>query len=290
MDIELHQLDLRYQDLRKRHPQRERQLLASLAEVGQQLPIVGVMAQGRFVVIDGYKRVRALKRLARDTVRATPWDIEEAEALLLERLMRRAGEDALEQAWLLVEMHQRFGLSCDELARRFDRSKSWISRRLALVRELPATIQEQVRSGAIAAHAAMKYLVPLARGNAVVAEQLAAAVAPLKLSTRQVGQLYSGWQEGTQRTRELILTHPEVYLRAQQDVQRVSLQSPIGLLVAELGSLAGIARRARKRVEPGFFAGLTAAERGELDGAIEQTRRDTDRLFQRFTQEVADAR
>ena len=50
---------------------------------------------GRFVVIDGYKRVRALRRLSQDAVRATAWEVTEVEALLLERLMRTAGEDAL---------------------------------------------------------------------------------------------------------------------------------------------------------------------------------------------------
>ena len=118
MELEIQQLELRYQDLRRRDPKRERQLLASLAESGQQLPIVVVLAEAP-IVIDGYKRVRALKRLARDTVAAMAWDVGEAEALLLERLMRTGGEDALEQAWLLMELHQRFGLAGEELARQY---------------------------------------------------------------------------------------------------------------------------------------------------------------------------
>jgi len=72
-------------------------------------------------VIDGYKRVRALKRLARDTVRASDWQMPEVEALLLERRLRCASEDALDQAWLLAALQERFGLSLDELARRFGR-------------------------------------------------------------------------------------------------------------------------------------------------------------------------
>jgi hypothetical protein len=49
-----------------------------LAEIGQQLPIVVVVSEAsRFIVIAGYKRVRALKRLARDTLRATVWEIPE---------------------------------------------------------------------------------------------------------------------------------------------------------------------------------------------------------------------
>ena len=75
MDLELHQLELRYQQLRTRDPRRERQLTASLAEVGQLMPIVVVAgdADGHYVVVDGYKRVRATRRLRQDTVRATRW-------------------------------------------------------------------------------------------------------------------------------------------------------------------------------------------------------------------------
>src|SRR5437879_5191494 len=121
MDIELGQLDMRYEGLRTRQPRRERALVASLAELGQQLPIVVVAGGegGRRVVIDGYKRIRAMRKLARDTVVATRWEVDEAQALLLARQLRCAdGESALEQGWLLREMRVRFGQSVEELGRR----------------------------------------------------------------------------------------------------------------------------------------------------------------------------
>ncbi len=71
MDLEFHQLDRRYEDLRLRRPERERRLLASLCEQGQQVPIVVVKAQGSYRVIDGFQRLRCLQRLGADTVRAT---------------------------------------------------------------------------------------------------------------------------------------------------------------------------------------------------------------------------
>ena len=164
MELEFHQLVLRYERLKVVRPEPERRLLASLAEVGQQVPIVVVKqaadpsADG-FVVIDGYKRVRALRRLGRDTVAAGCWPGEEAEALIATRLMQTAEpETALEQSWLLAELHERFALSLEELARRFSHSVSWVSRRLALVHELPDSIQEQVRRGEMGAHGAAKYL------------------------------------------------------------------------------------------------------------------------------------
>ena len=288
MELELHQLELRYEALRKRAPVAERQLLGSLAEIGQQLPIVVVGEAQRFVVIDGYKRVRALKRLARDTVRATGWQMPEVEALLLERSMRCASEDAFDQGWLLAELRARFGLSLEELARRFERNKSWVSRRLALVQILSATIQESVRTGTLAAHAAMKYLVPLARANATAATRLAEAITPFKPTSREVGALYAGWQSGTARTRELILATPQVYLQAQATQEPVP-PSATQRGLNDLGALAGIARRARRAIEQGLLQQLTSCERTEVEQSVARTRADVERLFERFDLEAGHA-
>ena len=83
MDLEFHQIDLRNDGLRVRRPEKERRLLGSLSDAGQQMPIVVVKdaAPGRYLVIDGFKRVRALLHLRQDTVRATLWDLSEAEAV-----------------------------------------------------------------------------------------------------------------------------------------------------------------------------------------------------------------
>lgn len=285
MELELHQLELRYALLRKRAPAVERALLGSLAEIGQQLPIVVVSEAARFIVIDGYKRVRALQRLSRDTVRATQWQLSEVEALLLERRMRCASEDVFDQAWLLSQLQERFGLSLEELARRFERNKSWVSRRLALIQMLPVSIQERVRAGTLAAHAAMKYLVPLARANAAAATQLSAAIIALQPTSREIGALYAGWQSGTARTRELILASPQVYLQAQAAQEPAPLSATQRWL-NDLGALAGIARRARRPLEQGMLQQLLAAERLEVELAVARSKADVARLFERFDREA----
>jgi len=88
------------------HPGRQRRLLASLAESGQQTPIVVVAVVGqpdRYVVIDGHKRITALQQLGRDKVEAVVWPMSEAEAVVLDRSMRLSEhETALEVggSWL----------------------------------------------------------------------------------------------------------------------------------------------------------------------------------------------
>ena len=133
MQLEFRQLERRLEHLRAHRPERQQRLLASLAASGQQTPIIVIATDepSRYLLIDGYRRVRALEQLGRDTVEAVVWSLSEAEALFLDRSMR-AGEQAtaLEEGWLLAEMSERFGYDQEELGRRFDRSVSWVSRRM----------------------------------------------------------------------------------------------------------------------------------------------------------------
>ncbi len=294
MDLEFQQLDLRYEELRPRSPSRERRLLASLAEVGQQAPIVVVRgAEGaRSIVIDGYKRVRLLKRLHHDVVKATAWDLGEAEALLLERMLRAGESDsALEQGWFLRELRERFALSGAELGQRFGRTESWVSRRLGLVAELPDGVQRHVRSGAICAHAAMKYLVPLARANRLDAERLSDAVAPLSLTTRQMGVVHAAWSGANLKTRELILKDPTLVLRAHEEAQRT--KEPAATLaqqvLQELGALTGLVGKVGQRVRRGELGTLLAPERAEVRHVYSQTRREMLRWLKRMDKELEDA-
>src|SRR5213082_2582187 len=218
MQLEFHQLDRRYEFLRVRNPQRQQQLLVSLAATGQQTPIIVVAVADqpdRYLVIDGCQRIAALEQLGRDTVEAVIWPMSEAEALVLERSMRLSERDtALEQGWLLAELEQRFGYSMDDLARRFDRSTSWVSRRLALVELLPKMIQQKVRMGEIPAHVAMKYLVPVARANIEDCQRMADAFARHRFTSRQAGQLYAAWRDASPQIRQRILEEPQLFLKA----------------------------------------------------------------------------
>lgn len=222
MQLEFHQLERRWEHLRVRQPQRQRRLMASLAESGQQTPIVVVLSTGereRYLVIDGYKRIAALEQLGRDTIEATVWAMSAAEALLLEWTLRcTPQESALEQGWLLVEMEQSFGYGLEELARRFDRSVSWASRRLALVELLPESIQQQVREGKLGAQLAMKYLVPVARVSLEDCVRMASTFVQQHCNTREAGQLYAAWREGSRVVRQRILAEPELFLKTQRQV------------------------------------------------------------------------
>ena len=163
-----------------------------------------------------------------------------------------------------------------------------MSRRLALVRELPEAVQELVRSGALVAHAAMKHLVPLARANLAQCLELAPALATHGLSSRQIGTLCAAFVAGTAESRTLILTAPHLVLRAEAESQRPKEKSAAERLLSDVAAVAAIARRARRLVAaaPGRVA--TWWPRGEIGAAITGAEADTRALFTLVRKEMAD--
>lgn len=287
MQLEFHQLDRRWEHLRVREPRRQRQLLASLAESGQQTPIVVVVSKDhreRYLVIDGHKRIAALEQLGRDTVEATVWEMSEAEALLLSRSLRFSPQEtALEQGWLLSEMEHRFGYGLDELARRFDRSVSWVSRRLALVELLPEAIQQQVREGKLTAQVAMKYLVPVARVNADDCTRMAAAFAEHRCNTREAGQLYTVWRKGSRVVRERILAEPELFLKTQRQPP-VAKPAAVEQVDRDLEMALAILHRASRRLNEAL-AEMNGAQQEQTERRIECARRELARMAERIGKE-----
>lgn len=281
--MELHQLELRHDDLRIRDGARRRRLLASVAELGQQVPVVVVREAKRLVLIDGYLRVEALRRLGCDTAIATAWPVTEVEALLAHRHLSASSQSAIEDAWLLSRLRTH-GLSLDDLARRLCRSKSWVSRRLSLLDDLASAVQTCVRAGIVPPHAAMKYLVPLARANRSQCEELCAALGSTRVSSREVGILYQAWRQADPAVRQRVVAEPLLFLRATEAARSETPSDDSSPLLKDLTALAAIAWRARRRVHHG--GELTAEQSkswraaadafGSLGAAIEETHAGSD--------------
>ena len=291
MDLELQQLDRRYESLRTRHPQRERRLLASLSASGQQVPIVVVRGSEaeRYVIVDGFKRVRALVRLGSDTVLGTCWDMSEPEALIVDRLLcgsERAS--ALEQGWLLRDLVERFALTAAELSRRFDRSDSWVSRRLGLVRDLPQEVQERVRAGQVVPHVAMKYLLPLARANATDCLSLLGHLGSERPSSRAMGRLYVSYMAGDARTRERLVADPLLFLRVDEERRRKPTDAG-GQLLADLRAVVAITRRVRRRIEHWGDEALSAEVHAQAEVLFCRARTEVEQLALVWPREEHDA-
>jgi ParB family chromosome partitioning protein len=260
--VDLHRLDLRFAPMRLPEPRAVERLAASIERCGQLIACIAVPdGDERLVLVDGYRRVAALRRLGRDTACIEPWACELAQALLTV-LARAQGRPlaVLEEALLLRELVHGQGLSQHEVARRSGRDVSWVSRRLQLLCGLPDALLAAVRRGAVSTWAATRVRAPLARANAEHAAQLLGALEATPLSTRELRCWFEHYRLSSRTTREHLVAHPRLFIESWQarDEQRADTRlrdGPEGQCATELRQLLAIISRLRQHLpQPGSAA------------------------------------
>jgi predicted transcriptional regulator len=261
LELDLHQLDLRFAASRLVDPQAVARIAQSIERCGQIVPCIVAPAPGGagagaapLVLIDGYRRVAALRRLGRDTASVEQWTCGLAEAVLgvLARAQDRSFA-SIEEALLLRELMQGQGLSQQDLARRCGRDVSWVSRRLQLLSGLPDAALTAVRTGKLSSWAANRVVVPLARANGAHADSLLAALAASPLSTRELQCWFAHYQQAAQTVRERMVGDPRLFLDALRanDERRAGERlrdGPEGECVVDMRCLEAVIARLTGRV------------------------------------------
>ena len=261
LDIDLHLLELRFASARLIEPQAVERLARSIERGGQVVPCIVVgnsssdaAGAQRLVLIDGYRRVAALRRLGRDRACVERWPCDLAEALLgvLARTQSRSFA-AIEEALLLRELTQGLGVSQREIGRRCGRDDSWVNRRLQLLCALPGSGLAAVCAGRLSTWAATRVIAPLARASSAHAEQLVAALGEAPLSTRELRHWFDHYQKARRVVRERMVKHPKLFLQAlnesaaQDRTERLRV-GPEGECETDLWRINELICRVRKRL------------------------------------------
>jgi ParB/RepB/Spo0J family partition protein len=278
-EIEIGHLELRYEHTRIRKPEVVSSLVNSMERCGQINPVITLKEEVfSFVLVDGYHRVEALKRLGRDTVLAQIWHLKEAEALImiLVRNQERRWE-ALEEACLIRELQQRHKFSQDKIASLLGRNKSWVSRRICLVSVLPEVVLESVRRGDVSTWSASRVLAPLARANPEHATALTKNLIKEHISTRDLVEFFRHYQKTNRDGREKMVRQPVLFLKAlrvrEEDEQARSLkEGPEGRWLKEIKMAGHILRRLLKQVPAVIYPGQSKLDRRVLLTAFEDTK------------------
>jgi ParB/RepB/Spo0J family partition protein len=251
VELELRFLETPYASLRIRSAMADSKLAASLAQHGQQSPIsvVAGAREGQYVLIDGHARVRVLRRMGRETVKAQVLVVTAEQALLNVRVSWPGSTPtALEQAWLVAELAQVQGLTQLQLAALFGRSTKWVADRLALVEVLPASVRELVASGQLSEAVARRQLIAVARRCPAHAEALAQAIVHLGLTPAQCRRLARLYLDGSASLRQKLADNPVQILRAEQ-AHRASQQPSEDLLTGPERELIEHFEQARQDLE-----------------------------------------
>lgn len=206
-DIELSDLDLRYQGCRLAQPRLEAELLVSIAQRGIQEPLQGVRSQASAILLNGFKRYRCAQKLHLHTVPFASWGADEVTGIV--QLLRGCPHRALhllEQACFVDELRTERGLSVVEIAQQLSRSKAWVSLRLGLRAQLSSTVREALFAGAFPAYSYLYSLRRFRRLNPPAEiDQFVGALRGKKLSVRQIEGLAQGFFRGSDAFRQEVL-------------------------------------------------------------------------------------
>lgn len=230
IDIEMHQVDRRFQLFRMRNLPALNLMIRSLEEAGQLVPVLVIPAEqaGFWILIDGYLRVEALKRLDQEVIRAEIFQGSEEEALMVHLAHGQARNwEVVEEAALIRELHDRFKYSLRLIAARIGRSASWVSRRISLIRELPEEVLERVLQGRLSVWAATRILLPLARANSDHAKSLLQYVETNVLSARQLQSLWHHYQQSGDAIRQQLIAAPALFFKSLHALEMEQQHPPL---------------------------------------------------------------
>ena len=241
-----HLLDLKWEEIGEHYgryrlhvPEAERAMARSLERYGQLSPVVVCRRQERYELIDGFKRlgaVRGLAQIPRLSARLMEADERTAKAAIygLNRAGGRTRE--LEEAWIIQALVREDGLSQVEVAELLGRHKSWVCRRmslqrygativimeqfdpaecLALIERLGSKARDELRVGLLTPTAA-RQIVRLPEGNQT---EVLEAIRREALSNAELGGVVDLWLKcAERRQQEYLLAHPREALSQAKGV------------------------------------------------------------------------
>lgn len=184
------QLDLRLSCFRPVRAEEVEKMMSSLSKHGQLTPITAVADGERLVLIDGFKRQRSAQQLGMQTIAVSAIRACTSEAKALVYLLnRRAGFSVITEAILIRDLIDIEGLNQVEVATLLERHKSWVSRRLAMIRALTPEVADDIKLNLLPAGVGSS-LARLPLGNQV---DFSATIQNHDLKSGEVGKLVDLW-------------------------------------------------------------------------------------------------
>jgi ParB/RepB/Spo0J family partition protein len=197
-EIAVSKIGERYGAFRMVSPRGDAAMMKSIRKYGQMSPVVCVKWEGGYEMIDGFKRLRACRRLNQATLRAKTMEVSArvCKAAMIQLNWSGRSINEMEEALVVQSLHREDGLAQIEIAALLGRHKSWVSRRISLIERLSEEVQEDIRLGLISVITGRE-LAKLPRGNQ---KDAADAIVKLRYSTREAAKLIGyllrrpGWE------------------------------------------------------------------------------------------------
>jgi ParB/RepB/Spo0J family partition protein len=213
--LPLSNIDDRYSCYRLIYPKAEQLMSESIKRYGQLTPvIVSGPQEGRYLLIDGFKRLRASLSLERSELTATVLQAGERalKAAMLHLNRKAHSMTIMEEAVIVRALYREHKLTQVAIATLLGFHKSWVCRRLALIDRLDAEVLEQVRLGLIGP-GIIRELSKLPRGNQSSAIE---TIRKHSMTCRETAQLVALLLENPRWNADSILYYPEPILSQRE--------------------------------------------------------------------------
>jgi ParB/RepB/Spo0J family partition protein len=200
----------RYGDLRIVQPAADHAMQRSMQRYGQLTPVVVGREGGRYEMVDGFKRLRAGRRLCCESLKARvmPGGRRAMKAAMIHLNSRARAIADIESAMVIRSLHREDHLSQVEIAALLDRHKSFVCRRLKLVEKLSAEVLEHLKLGLINISTGRE-LARLPAGNQ---DQALATILKYRLTGGESAELASLLLQQPRWCHEAILRQPDPIL------------------------------------------------------------------------------
>ena len=220
--VEINSFDLHYEDYRMKNKVDEGALCASIAEHGIREPLQGVDTKesspsqgglsglggkdGRKILLNGFKRYRCAKKMGIMIVPYSSLGNDETFGIIqLIRIANSKSLTILEQAKLIEELRSVQKLCVGEIARLLEKSKSWVSMRVGLTKEISKEVMEKLFKGEFPVYSYMYTMRQFMRMNRISKKEIDEFVrltAGKSLSVREIERLAHGYFQGSEEFRE----------------------------------------------------------------------------------------
>jgi len=218
------QLDLRLRHLHTPSDSAIRSMAASLKQRGQLSPLIAADDGQRLIVADGFKRQSAAESIGLGSliVMAVNTDALQAKALMY-LVNHQKGFSLIDEAILIRELVEVDGLKQVEVADLMDRHKSWVSRRLDMIRSLAPEIVSDLQLNLLPPGSALS----LARLPFCNQADFAATIQTHQLQPQQIHRLADLWCKATAPDyKQFLLKFPQEALGIVKNVNNHQTPAP----------------------------------------------------------------
>lgn len=278
--LEIHQLCLSLEKLRKHPPTAYLKMADSIMHYSQLMPVIVISdATDGLILVDGYLRIRALQKLGEDRCNGEIWECDLVTALLF-RLTRTKEKhlEAIEEATILDVLHHELGLSQNEIAKRLARDVSWVNRRLSLLKNLPSVVRESHYKGHLSTWVITRVIQPLARANEDHANQLVMHLNQCPQSTREIQRFFEHYGSSNKEVRNRMISDPALFFESLQnknelqDAKQLNM-GPEGRWTKNLEIIKNIVKGLQKLVTTVFYLNQDEQEQRNLERSFKETQK-----------------